>query len=491
MNEGNYEWDTVPFMRIPKTAVWSFFRDKDHILWIGTNDGIFRYDASIPKKYDIPYNTLLRHVKIGGASVFNGAFYSDSGYVSLQQNENLKKKIPYDSNDIVFEYSAVTFDSKEKTFYSYMLEGTKNYSWSEWTAETRKEYTNLHEGNYVFHVKARNIYGVISNEATFEFTILPPFFRTWWAYVLYVIILVLLIYLIIRLNHNRLIESKRRLEQTVNERTQQLEHKTRQLEDTLKNLKDTQAQLVHSEKMASLGQLTSGIAHEINNPINFVSANINPLKRDLDEIMRLLEIYSDLDQNNYEVKLDEIAKFREQVNLKYTMDEIKSLMKGIEEGSGRTAEIVKGLRNFSRLDEEGMKTSNINEGIESTLVLLQNKLKHQNIEVIKSFALLPDIECFPGPLNQVFMNLLTNAIDAIKQNGKIFINTFLSKSSDDSKPSGDYVCISIRDTGEGMTDEVKQKIFDPFFTTKDVGREQGLDFLSAMASLKNTGGKLN
>ncbi|HYV90577.1 MAG TPA: ATP-binding protein [Chitinophagales bacterium] len=483
---GTARWDTIPFMSIPKTAVWNFFRDQDHILWICTSDGIFRYDESIPKKYDIPYNTLLRNVKVAGKSIFNGTFFSDSGLVSLQQNEVFKKEFTYDSNDIGFEYSALNFESKEKTFYSYLLEGSKNHSWSEWLPENKKEYTNLHEGNYMFHVRAKNGYGIISNEATFSFTILPPWYRTWWAYVIYVIYFFIFIQLIIWFNHRRLIQSKKLLGETVKERTQQLEEKTDQLEYTLKDLKSTQTQLVHSEKMASLGQLTSGIAHEINNPINFVSANINPLKRDIDEIMRLLEIYNGLDQQNCTAKLEEVSKFHDQVNLKYTLDEIKSLLKGIEEGSNRTAEIVKGLRNFSRLDEEGMKTANINEGMESTLVLLQNKMKQQEIEVHKAYGAIPDIQCFPGQLNQVFMNLLTNAIDAIGRNGKIFITTDTVASSNGVSS----VRVSIRDTGAGMSDEVKEKIFDPFFTTKDVGEGTGLGLSISYGIIQKHMGKI-
>ncbi|HKR05145.1 MAG TPA: tetratricopeptide repeat protein [Bacteroidia bacterium] len=251
-------------------------------------------------------------------------------------------------------------------------------------------------------------------------------------------------------------------------------HKLRNVElrEALEQLKKAQSQLVQSEKMASLGQLTAGVAHEINNPINFVSSNINPLKRDIDEIMTLLEKYSELDQKNYPGKLTEIMKIKDQIDLGYTVKEIKSLLSGIEEGSKRTAEIVKGLRNFSRLDEEDMKKANINEGISSTLVLLKSKLKHENIEVINSFGDLPEIDCYPGQLNQVFMNILSNAIDSIVETKTAHTkkkNIFIATSNE-----MDRIKISIRDTGKGMSEEVKQKIFDPFFTTKDVGKGTGL-----------------
>ncbi|MCY7410562.1 MAG: GHKL domain-containing protein, partial [Chitinophagales bacterium] len=263
-----------------------------------------------------------------------------------------------------------------------------------------------------------------------------------------------------------------------------LEEKNNELDNSFTELKDTQAMLVQAEKMASLGQLTAGLAHEINNPINFVSGNISPLKKNIDEIMRLLEIYISLNHNNYSAKLEEVLKYRNKIDLTLTIEEIKSLINGIEEGSRRTAEIVKGLRNFSRLDEEEMKKANINEGITSTLILLQNKLKHQNIEVVKSFGELPFIECYPGQLNQVFMNLFTNAIDAIGNNGKIFITTLINKS-------GDSVNISIRDTGSGITDEVKKKLFDPFFTTKEIGKGTGLGLSISYGIINKHNGKID
>jgi len=270
-------------------------------------------------------------------------------------------------------------------------------------------------------------------------------------------------------------------QQSEKKANKELAEKNKQLDQSYSDLQSTQALLVQSEKMASLGQLTAGLAHEINNPINFVSANITPLKRDIEEIMVLLEKYTELEQGNVSHKLEEILHFRNQIDLSYTINEIKSLIKGIEEGSKRTAEIVKGLRNFSRTDENEMKRTNINQGIESTLLLLQNKLNEKNIEVSKVLSDLPEINGYTGQLNQVFMNLLTNAIDAIGSNGKIFITT----SSENNQ-----VQISIRDTGSGMSDEVKKKLFDPFFTTKDVGKGTGLGLSISYGIIEKHNGKI-
>src|SRR6185436_3083631 len=242
-------------------------------------------------------------------------------------------------------------------------------------------------------------------------------------------------------------------------------------EQAYHHLQQTQQQLVQSEKMASLGQLTAGVAHEINNPINFVSANVNPLKRNFAELL-------DLINKKKEISSDD---------LNYTINETHQLISGIEEGSRRTAEIVKGLRNFTHLDEEEIKKTNINEGIESTLVLLRNKLSQLNIELIKSFGNLPEINGYPGQLNQVFMNIISNAVDSFGENvtenkeRKIFIAT---------TKEGNRIKISIRDTGMGMTQEVKKKVFDPFFTTKDVGKGTGLGLSISYGIIEKHGGKI-
>ncbi|PBQ33147.1 ATPase [Sphingobacteriaceae bacterium] len=260
------------------------------------------------------------------------------------------------------------------------------------------------------------------------------------------------------------------LEQKVHERTLELEETNEELNVTLTYLKDTQTQLVNAEKMASLGQLTAGIAHEINNPINFVSANLKPLKTDISEIFEMVDKYETINpQTELIEKLKEIDAFKKKIDLTYLKHEIGTLLTGIEDGARRTAEIVSGLKNFSRLDESDIKEANINEGIESTLVLLRSSIL-KNIEVVTNLGVLPNIECFPGKLNQVFMNVLSNALYAMNKKdasskNKLTITTF---------EKNDHVYIIFEDTGIGMNQEVKEKVFEPFFTTKDVGEGTGL-----------------
>jgi signal transduction histidine kinase len=271
------------------------------------------------------------------------------------------------------------------------------------------------------------------------------------------------------------------LELKVNERTHELH-------ESLEDLKQTQSQLVESEKMASLGQLTAGIAHEINNPINFVTSNINPLKRDVEmmlDVMATIETVSQSDATDAEKK-QKIADYKEEIDFDYLVVEIKHLIKGIHEGASRTAEIVKGLKIFSRLDEDDLKKTDINEGIESTLTIANNLLNGY-VKVITDYGGLPLIECYAGKLNQVFLNILSNAIYAInkkfgdKQGGEIKVSTV---------NDGENVVITIADNGTGMTEEARKKIFEPFFTTKEVGEGTGLGMSIAYNTIKKHNGQI-
>ena len=276
---------------------------------------------------------------------------------------------------------------------------------------------------------------------------------------------------VLRENERIIKEQNIILEQKVHERTTELQESNKDLNTALKNLQEAQTHLVNAEKMASLGQLTAGIAHEINNPINFVASNVKPLKLDINDLKMLLDKYSEIKINNgLEEKLVEIEKLKKELNVSYLLSEIDELLNGIEEGAQRTSEIIRGLKNFSRLDEDDLKIANLNEGLDSTLTLLRSKTKG-NIEIIRNYEHELEVECFPGKLNQVFMNIITNAIDALHDykplngQGEIKITT---------RNLGDNVMVSIADNGPGIRGEIKDKIFDPFFTTKDVGEGTGL-----------------
>jgi len=261
------------------------------------------------------------------------------------------------------------------------------------------------------------------------------------------------------------------LERKVKERTEELENANETLNETLNHLKSTQSQLVDAEKMAALGQLTAGIAHEINNPINFVTSNVKPLQLDIDDLKDIIKKYESIDfEKDIKPQIEQIEAYKKQIDLGFINNEITSLLSGISEGAKRTAEIIRSLRNFSRVDETDMKAIDLNEGLLSTLVLIRNTLP-DNLTVIKELGNLPKVECMPGKINQVFMNLVSNAVQAIKSKEVQAEEEFLTIRSwyDDQQ-----VYISIKDSGTGMSEEVKHRIFEPFFTTKDIGEGTGL-----------------
>jgi two-component system, NtrC family, sensor kinase len=289
-------------------------------------------------------------------------------------------------------------------------------------------------------------------------------------------------------------------------RYQLKQNKNKELTKALTELKETQAQLIQQENLASLGQLTAGIAHEINNPVNFVSANVGPLKRDIEDVKTALTKFESMISAE---RLTEVEDFKKGIDLNYTIEEIHKLLSGIEEGSRRTSEIVKGLRNFSRMDSNEKKHANLVEGIESSLMLLHHKIAARNISVEKKFAILPVVECYPGQLNQVFMNIINNAIDAVGEGGVIKIEVTGGWKPQDRRPitedqenstqlktrntnlgTNDWVVIKFSDNGCGMTDEVKAKIFDPFFTTKDVGKGTGLGLAISYGIIEKHEGRI-
>jgi len=279
------------------------------------------------------------------------------------------------------------------------------------------------------------------------------------------------------------------LEQRVNERTHELKLSNEGLNKALVDLKEAETQLVESEKMASLGQLTAGIAHEINNPINFVTSNIKPLNRDvkilLDAVKEIEEV--GLADAAIEEKKKRIQQIKEEIEFDYLKEEIEQLLKGISDGASRTEEIVKGLRIFSRLDEDDLKKADLNEGLDSTLVIANN-LIGPKIALEKKYSGLPLVDCYPGKLNQVFLNMFSNAVYAIKkkfgenEGGVLTVSTRCDEQ---------FVYVSIADNGIGMDESTRRRLFEPFFTTKEVGEGTGLGMSIAYNTIQKHNGLIN
>ncbi|MEM9539701.1 MAG: response regulator [Cyanobacteria bacterium P01_E01_bin.42] len=248
----------------------------------------------------------------------------------------------------------------------------------------------------------------------------------------------------------------------LHEAQQQLTEANQKLSQTLQDLQETQIQLIQAEKMSSLGQLVSGVAHEINNPVTFIYGNLNHAKSYMEDLLDL----ADLAQKSRDPELVEATN---DLDLEFLNQDFPSVLDSMQNGAKRIQEIVNSLRNFSRLDEAEQKQVDIHEGIESTLSILRSKLA--NIEIVKNYGNLPKITCYPGQINQVFLQIVNNAIDAIasadRQNKHIKIGT-------DIMPKDEAIAIKISDSGTGIQPDILPKIFEPFFTTKSVGSGKGL-----------------
>ncbi len=260
---------------------------------------------------------------------------------------------------------------------------------------------------------------------------------------------------------------------------QDLESQKKALENSINELKSTQTQLIQSEKMASLGVLVAGIAHELNNPLSYVMSGSEALKLLFEDIFEVIGQYNRVSKENCLEKLDEIALLKANLNYDELVRELGMLVGNINEGAGNAAAIVKGLRSFSRLDGGDLVVYNVHKCLDSALVILQNSYKHRII-INKQYGDIPQIKCFPLKLNQVFMNLIHNSIQAIEDKGEIKIRSFIS-----DKYNVDYLAIEIQDNGQGIPLAIQNRIFEPFYTSKDVGKGTGLGLSISLGIVKD------
>ncbi|MGI0495005.1 ATP-binding protein [Alkalinema pantanalense CENA528] len=257
------------------------------------------------------------------------------------------------------------------------------------------------------------------------------------------------------------------------------ESQAKRLEETLRDLQDTQAQLIQTEKMSGLGQMVAGIAHEVNNPVNFIHGNLSYVLTYSTQLLELISLYQKIHPEEH----PQISELAEEIDLDFLIEDFPQTIRSMQMGTERIREIVTSLRTFSRLDEAEHKSVNLHDGLESTLLILKHRLKPHGqrpaIEIIKDYGTLPPVECFSGQLNQVFMNIIANAIDALEEHYfqtlnttglkvplSIYISTVLNTER--------KVIIRIADNGAGIPESVRDKIFDPFFTTKPIGKGTGL-----------------
>lgn len=562
--KGSYSWYSRPFNALPgEIQIMNALFDDDGIIWLATDMGLIKYDPQWARSVPVKFNTLIREVSIGNDSIlFYGTYYqkvkdissSDSVKVSsLIQPVTMKPLIKYRFNNIKFVYAALFHIRRERNTYQYKLEGFDN-TWSRWTASTNKEYTNLNPGQYTFRVRGKNVFGDIGNEASYQFTILAPWYKTPLAFAGFAIAGIGIIALIILFSIRRLKSSNIHLENLVQQRTKLLEHKNEEiikqkeeLKTTLENLCATQSQLIQSEKMASLGQLIAGIAHEINSPLGAIKSSASIMaesnemalkefpglvmklnEQNLGLLFEMIRICTNNDRNLDSMEERDLKKMLEKhleskgvtspakvadtmvdmgiyENIDPFIDLLKlkevnilpavyhlSLMMRNSQNIGlaveRVGKIVFALRNYAHTSssEEKVKTR-ITEGIETVLTIYQNRLKH-GIRVIRNYEDIPEIYCYPDELNQVWTNLITNAIDAMEGTGDLLIHVNYKVPSKGKRP---YVCVEITDTGTGIPEEIRSRVYEAFYTTKPLGEGTGLGLYIVYEIIKKHEGEIS
>ncbi|MCK6602634.1 MAG: ATP-binding protein [Bacteroidetes bacterium] len=431
-------------------------------------------------------NAFIPAITLTSFEVFNKPLQTDTAVAFLKVIT-----LDHTQNFFSFQFAALDFVNPENNQFRYKLEGFDE-DWIDCGTRKFASYTNLDGGEYTLRVVGSNNDGLWNETGiSVKLIVLPPFWQTWWFRLILLALLAGGVWLAIRIrtrlvrNHNRL------LEREIEERTRELQEKNQTLEITLTNLKTAQTHLFQQEKMASLGTLVAGVAHEINNPVNFIHTSIHPLNRDFSELTKtlheLLELHNELiylrangTAADLGTVIDKLGNEDRISHIQELENEIAILLKGIETGSTRTAEIVKSLRTFTRLDENTWKLFNLHDGLDSTIQILTPKWKNQ-VTIHRNYGDLPEVECYPGQINQVFMNLLVNAFDALDSGGEVTIS---------SRLTGGKAEIRIRDTGCGISKEAQSRIFEPFFTTKPVGKGTGLGLAISYSVISRHNGEI-
>ena len=442
-------------------------------IWIGSNHGLNHIvPANLLKK-----DTTLPSIVITQVSINDSLYSKPDGVIfkkSVAYTDDIE--LAYWQKDLSFDFVALHYLRSEDNQYSWKLENYDN-DWSAPSRERKASYTNLSPGKYIFRVKASNADGVWNEEGiSLTISILPPWWKTWWAYAMYVLLFLAALRVFSKWRERRLRQEKEQLQVKVEERTSELQQ-------SLEDLKATQSQLIQSEKMASLGELTAGIAHEIQNPLNFVN-NFSEVNKEL-----LVEMNEEIEKGN--------------------LEEVKAIAKDVTENEekinhhGKRADaIVKGMLQHSRNNSGTKEPTDINALADEYFRLayhgLRAKDKSFNATMTTDFdESIGTIEVIPQDIGRVILNLITNAFYAVTEK-KIQLKKVGSDDKYDptvlvsTKKMGNYVEISVKDNGNGISDDIKNKIFQPFFTTKPTGQGTGLGLsMSYDIITKGHGGKLN
>jgi ligand-binding sensor domain-containing protein/signal transduction histidine kinase len=470
---------------LPNDVIYGILEDDRGDLWLSTNKGLSRFNPRTEtfKNYDINDGLQSNEFNAGayfrnreGLLLFGGvngltAFQPDT----LEENTNIPPVVitsihkfdevikvnTFESDEIklnhtekylTFEFSALDYRNPKKNKYAYMMEGFDE-AWIQSGTRRFVTYTYLDPGKYTFRIKGSNNDGVWNEQGvSVNITITPPFWQAGWFKAFAVIFLLGMIVLVHKIRERSVKAHNLKLEVQVKTRTSEIANANQQLESTYKELKDTEYQLSQSEKMASLGSLAAGVAHEIDDPVGAIKSATDTSSRLIDKIIRTFETSKEL---------KEIKDNEEFIDTLYFLRNNNYITNIASE---KITRIIQSLKNFAGLDEAAFQDVDIHDGLDSTLTLLHHEMKNR-IEIVKEYGEIPKIHCFPNQINQVFMNVLSNASYAIKEKGTIIINT---------QKENDEVIIRISDDGKGIEKENLEKIFDLRFTTKEAGVGTGL-----------------
>jgi len=461
-----FSWTHTPFSKANQNLgmIRSILPDDEsQVIWFGGDTGLVRYDPAVQQQHTFSFSSHIRSTKVRNDSLIFGGMHDGA----------ITPVLDYVDDALRFEYATTSFDLSEQNMYQVRLDPFDK-QWGDWTNETTKDYTNLPENDYTFRVRARNIYNEFSEEATFSFTLLPPWYRTWWAYGIYALLGIGFIYGMIRIRTAQLQKRNLRLEDIIEDRTQEIlrqseeiQQKNVQLEQSLETLATTQGQLIHAEKMASLGKMATGIAHEIKNPLNFVT-NFSTINEQLiDELAEELEQKTDRAANG------------DLNDLKDILNDLRFNSKSILKHGQRADSIVVSLMQHAS-GGRGQKTeadlnAMLKESVELVSQMAVNRSGGLNIDFEKHIENQRRMAVVNlGDLQRVLVNLLENAVDAVTERSKKEEDSFAPRITVRSELSGDHQEIRISDNGIGIPEDIKHQIFEPFFTTKPTGSGTGL-----------------
>jgi len=496
----------------------SLFFDKNNVLWIGTTDKLVRFDQEKMHKNAIAPELFIQSIKINGEAapwydIKTDTSKADSIVVkpNINEEQNLYDRVlnpdqrdsfykkfqslkfdsitrfnslpvnlelPYKYNSIAFYFTAIETGRQDVVRYKYMLEGYDN-DWSDLSNTTTANYGNMHEGKYTFKVKALSPDGIWSAEIGYSFEVLSPWYRSLWAYIAYLVLASFLLQGFIKWRIRKLNREKAMLEEKVNVRTNQLKEEKQKVEVTLSNLKATQAQLIQQEKMASLGELTAGIAHEIQNPLNFVN-NFSEVNVELVDELKGERLKAKGERNEVE---DEI------------LNDIQNNLEKILHHGKRADAIVKGMLQHSRVSTGQKESTDINALADEYLRLsyhgMRAKDKNFNAEIKTNFdSSIGKINVVPQGIGRVLLNLFNNAFYAVSEKQKLTANGYQPIAKITTRKLNDKIEIRVEDNGIGIPQKIVDKIFQPFFTTKPTGQGTGLGLSLSYDIIKAHGGEI-